>query len=34
MLLPGLIPGMVIAGIVVINGLLLFALAAILMKVV
>jgi len=34
MLLPGLIPGMVIAGIVVVNGLLLFALAAILMKVV
>ncbi|HIH85490.1 MAG TPA: hypothetical protein HA342_01270 [Methanoculleus sp.] len=34
MLLPGLIPGMVIAGIVVINGLLLFALATILMKVV
>jgi len=34
MLLPGLVPGMVIAGIVVINGLLLFALAAILMKVV
>lgn len=33
MLLPGLVPGMVIAGIVVINGLLLFALASILVKI-
>lgn len=33
MLLPGLVPGMVIAGIVVINGLLLFALASILLKI-
>jgi hypothetical protein len=33
MLLPGLIPGMVTAGIVVVNGLLLFALVAILMKI-
>lgn len=32
MLLPGLVPGMVIAGIVVINGLLLFVLASILLK--
>ena len=33
MLLPGLVPGMVIAGIVVINGLLLFALVSILLKI-
>ncbi len=33
MLLPGLVPGMVIAGIVVINGLLLFALASILIQI-
>jgi len=33
MLLPGLIPGMVTAGIVVVNGLLLFALVTILMKI-
>ncbi|NLB01325.1 MAG: hypothetical protein GX837_10310 [Methanomicrobiales archaeon] len=33
MLLPGLVPGMVIAGIVVINGLLLFSLASILIKI-
>ena len=33
MLLPGLVPGMVIAGIVVINGLLLFVLASILLKI-
>jgi len=33
MLLPGMIPGMVTAGIVVANGLLLFALVAILMKI-
>jgi hypothetical protein len=32
MLLPGLVPGMVIAGIVVINGLLLFVLASILLR--
>ncbi|KLK87900.1 hypothetical protein SZ63_07730 [Methanoculleus sediminis] len=32
MLLPGLVPGMIIAGIVVINGLLLFVLASILLK--
>jgi len=32
MLLPGMIPGMVTAGIVVANGLLLFALVAILMQ--
>lgn len=32
MLLPGLVPGMVIAGIVVINGLLLFVLVSILLK--
>ncbi|WP_214041307.1 hypothetical protein [Methanoculleus sp.] len=33
MLLPGLVPGMVIAGIVVINGLLLFVLVSILLKI-
>ena len=33
MLLPGLVPGMVIAGIVVINGLLLLSLASILVKI-
>ncbi|WP_332449755.1 hypothetical protein [Methanoculleus sp.] len=33
MLLPGLVPGMVIAGIIVINGLLLFVLVSILMKI-
>ncbi|MCT8337578.1 hypothetical protein FKB36_08800 [Methanoculleus sp. Afa-1] len=33
MLLPGLVPGMVIAGIVVINGLLLFALVSILLRI-
>lgn len=33
MLLPGLVPGMVIAGIVVINGLLLLSLASILIKI-
>jgi len=32
MLLPGLVPGMVIAGIVEINGLLLFVLVSILLK--
>jgi len=32
MLLPGLVPGTVIAGIVVINGLLLFVLVSILLK--
>ena len=33
MLLPGLVPGMIIAGIVVINGLLLLSLASILVKI-
>jgi hypothetical protein len=33
MLLPGLVPAMVIAGIVVVNGLLLFALASILLQI-
>jgi hypothetical protein len=33
MLMPGFVPGMVIAGIVVINGLLLFVLASILLKI-
>ncbi|MCK9278290.1 MAG: hypothetical protein M0P22_09410 [Methanoculleus sp.] len=33
MLVPGLAPGTVIAGIVVLNGLLLFALASILLKI-
>jgi hypothetical protein len=33
MLVPGLVSGMVIAGVVVVNGLLLFALAGILMRI-
>jgi hypothetical protein len=33
MLVPGLAPGTVIAGIVVLNGLLLFVLASILLKI-